>query len=229
MAQYRALGDNPRKMIIVDEAHAISANAWKSLLKAVEEPPAHVYWTFCTTEPDKVPSTIRTRCHTYDLKPVKWDTLADYLEDVTHNQELGVHPDLQPILARKANGSVRQALVYLSMVNGIDDKAVALRLLEEFEDQQAGPIAIARMVVSGKSFSWGAASELLVKMQDVSAETIRLTIINYAAAAISEEKDEKKVVRLLNVIQTFSSQTAYNASEKFAPLYLAIGSLLYSE
>ena len=64
MARYKAI-DNEKRVVIIDECHALSKQTWQSLLKIVEEPPAHLYWAFCTTEPDKVPATIKTRCVQY--------------------------------------------------------------------------------------------------------------------------------------------------------------------
>ena len=67
MAQYRGIGESPNKFIIVDEVHALSKATFQSLLLSIEEPPPHVYWALCTTEPDKIPTTIKTRCAAYDL------------------------------------------------------------------------------------------------------------------------------------------------------------------
>src|SRR5215475_4110944 len=66
---YKNLGPSPIKTFIVDEAHNLSAKAWDSLLIATERPPEHVYWIFCSTNPAKVPETIKTRCNKQTLKP----------------------------------------------------------------------------------------------------------------------------------------------------------------
>src|SRR5260221_235773 len=58
---YRAIGASSVKAIIIDECHKLSASAWTVLLKPIEEPPEHVYWMLCTTEPSKIPKTIKTR------------------------------------------------------------------------------------------------------------------------------------------------------------------------
>src|ERR1700689_3001231 len=76
---YRAIGASSVKSIICDECHRLSGNAWDALLKAIEEPPPHLYWMFCSTNPAKIPKTILTRCFRYDLKPVPEDELLALL------------------------------------------------------------------------------------------------------------------------------------------------------
>ena len=225
--QYAALGNSPRKFYIIDEIQAISKRAWDTLLKSSEEPPEHLYWAFCTTEPDKVPNTIRTRSHAYDLKPVKWDLLAEYLEFVRTEERLKVVKEFVDLAARKANGSVRQGLVFLSLLDGIIERKEALQLIEDAEAQEEGPIVLARMIVSGRGFSWPAARKLIEGLSDTSPETIRLTVLNYATAALMKEDGEKQATKLLAVVQAFSSPC--NQSERMAPVLLAVGSLLMGE
>ena len=86
--RYNGFGDTPNKAIIIDECHALSKAAWQSLLKSVEEPPAHVFFFFCTTENGKVPETINTRCQSYFLKPLRFDDLMDLLEFVVDEEAL---------------------------------------------------------------------------------------------------------------------------------------------
>lgn len=226
-SQYAALGTSPKKMYIVDEAHAISRQAWQTLLLTTEEPHQHLYWAFCTTEPDKIPNTIRTRSHAYDLKPVKWDLLSEYLEFVRTEEKLKVAKEFVDLAARKANGSVRQALVFLSLLDGITDKAEALRLVEDAEAMEEGPIVLARMIVSGRGFNWSAARKLVEGLSDTSPESIRLTVLNYAAAALVKEDGEKQAVKLMSIIQAFSQPC--NPSERMAPVLIAVGSLLFGE
>lgn len=225
-AQYQSLGGdgNRCKFIIVDECHALSKATFQTLLKTMEEPAEHLYWALCTTESDKVPETIRTRCHAYDLKPVKWDLLAEYLGGVATEEKLSVPAEFIDIAARRAQGSVRQALVYLSMLVGITTKADALRVVEEADEQADGPIALARMLVSGRGASWAGAQKLIEGMDGTSPESIRITVVRYAAAVLAKEASEKKAVPLLAVIQAFS--VPCNSSEGMAPILLAVGSLL---
>jgi DNA polymerase III gamma/tau subunit len=224
-AQYSGLAGDGRKCIIIDEAHALSKASWQTLLLATEQPPDHLYFALCTTEAEKVPKTIRTRAHAYDLKPVKWDLLAEYLGFVADAEELNIKdPSFLDIAARHAQGSPRQALVYLSMLDGIVTKEDCLRLVEDVDAQTDGPIALARMLVSGKGCSWAAALKVLEQIADVNPETIRLTVMAYATNTIAKEAGEKNAARLLAILSAFS--VPCNASERMAPIYLAVGTLL---
>lgn len=223
--QYAALGNSPNRFVIVDECHALSKATWQTLLLSTEQPPPYLFWAFCTTEPDKVPKTLRTRAHAYDLKPVKWDELHDYLIAIAEQEKMKVKPDFIALAARKAEGSVRQALVFLSLLDGIVDKGEALRLVEDAEAQGEGPIALARLIVSGRGFTWGNARKQIEAMADVAPETIRITILNYATAALLKTEGEGEAQKLMAVVQAFSAP--YNPTEKAAPLLLAVGALLF--
>lgn len=106
------------KLYIIDECHSLSKQAWQAFLKTIEEPPEHSYFAFCTTEDKKVPKTVRTRCHTYPLRPIPTDIIEDYLEDTVQQAGVSVSKDGVRLIAKEAYGSMRQALVYLSMCDG---------------------------------------------------------------------------------------------------------------
>jgi DNA polymerase-3 subunit gamma/tau len=213
--------------VIVDECHALSQQAWKSFLKIVEEPPPHLYWVFCTTEPAKVPETIRTRCASFELKPVKWDILAEYIEAVAKTEGLKIATDLFPLIARKANGSVRQALVFLAVLDGVTDKDVALELMATAEERKE-VIDFIRWVCFGRNRQLSEAKNMIKQLQDqgIEAESIRIVTANYIAAAILGKADLNETKRLLNVLTEFS--TPFPASDKYAPLLMATLSVLFS-
>ena len=227
MARYRGIGERPNKFIIVDEAHALSRNTIQSLLLSIEEPPPHVYWALCTTESEKIPTTIKTRCATYDLKPVAWEIIADHLATIAKEEGLDIATeDLFGLVARRAEGSVRQAIQWLSMLTGIKEKAEINEILETAEGESE-VIDIAKLLVAGRGITW---KEMMTKVQSLertSPESVRIVIVNYVGAALSRTTSEKEAVRLLNLLQCFASP--YNASEKLAPLLLSLGQVLFKE
>jgi DNA polymerase-3 subunit gamma/tau len=101
------------KVYIIDEVHMLSKSAFNALLKTLEEPPLHVQFIFATTEIDRVPETVLSRCLRLDLRPVDTELLAQYLAGIAQKENLKIAPAALMLLARAAHGSVRDALSLL--------------------------------------------------------------------------------------------------------------------
>ena len=97
------------KIYIIDEVHMLTIPAFNALLKTLEEPPAHVKFIFCTTDPEKIPITVLSRCQRFDFPPVATDSIIERLEMIV--QAEGVQADEAAIrlLARRAAGSMRDS------------------------------------------------------------------------------------------------------------------------
>jgi len=104
------------KIYIIDEAHQLGPGAANTLLKVVEEPPAHVIFIFATTEPEKLISTIRSRTHHYPFRLVPPGTLATHLEKVCESEGVKVAKGVIPLVVRASGGSVRDALSVLGQL-----------------------------------------------------------------------------------------------------------------
>lgn len=219
--RHRSFGEGGRKFVIVDECHALSKQTFQSLLKPIEEPPGHVWYALCTTEPDKVPETIRTRCVSYALKPVSDDDLSDLLSTVRDAEKLSTPDDVLSAIARQAQGSPRRALVYLQTAGHVKDRKEAIKLLETGVGEEEDAVVLARMLCTGRGAEWGKARDLIVKLQGESPEGIRLVVLAYASKMLSTSKDPEA---LLAVLQAF--REPFRTGEGFAPLYLAVGELL---
>ncbi len=100
-----------RKVYIVDEVHMLSPGAGNALLKTLEEPPDHVVFVLATTDPHKVPATVRSRTQHYDFLLVPPDALRTHLEWVAADAKLGLAPEAVERAVVRGNGSVRDALV----------------------------------------------------------------------------------------------------------------------
>lgn len=227
--KYRGMGSSSTRVVIVDEAHALSKQTWASLLLAIEEPPEYVYWALCTTEVDKVPKTIKTRCHTYNLRAVTDDQIYDLLAALNELEELKIPDSIVSLVSRQASGSVRQALVYLSQVHGVTDKTEALRLIQAVDTEDGDAVTLARMIVKGQGFTWDRARVLIKSLEAENPESIRLVVVNYLNKAITgpEKQSDKEAARLLAALSAFS--TPCNPSEGIAPVLLAVGGLIFGE
>jgi len=92
-----------------DEVHMLTSQAFNALLKTLEEPPAHVKFIFCTTDPQKIPITVLSRCQRFDFSPVKTDKIADRLREIAKTENVAAEDDALQLLARRANGSMRDS------------------------------------------------------------------------------------------------------------------------
>jgi DNA polymerase-3 subunit gamma/tau len=108
-----------QKVYIIDEVHMLSRNAFNALLKTLEEPPAHVSFIFATTEIRKVPVTVLSRCQRFDLRRIAADRLAAHFGGIAAKEGAAVEDGALRLLARAADGSVRDGLSLL-------DQAIAL-------------------------------------------------------------------------------------------------------
>ncbi len=101
------------KMYIIDEAHMLSKQAWNGLLKTLEEPPPHVKFLFATTEVNKVPITVLSRCQRFDLKRIPSELLASHFAEICVKEAITAEPDALAMIADAAEGSVRDGLSIL--------------------------------------------------------------------------------------------------------------------
>jgi DNA polymerase-3 subunit gamma/tau len=104
------------RIYIIDEVHMLTKEAFNALLKTLEEPPPHVYFIFATTEPEKIPATINSRCQHYEFRRLCTAELADHLSRIINAEGMGLQQDAILLLAREAEGSVRDSLSLLDQV-----------------------------------------------------------------------------------------------------------------
>lgn len=98
------------KLYIIDEVHMLSNQAFNALLKTLEEPPSHVVFVLCTTDPQKVPDTILSRCQRFDFKPIASADIAKNLAKVAKSEGIEYEPEALDIIAEQAHGGMRDAL-----------------------------------------------------------------------------------------------------------------------
>lgn len=141
------------KVYIIDEVHMLSASAFNALLKTLEEPPAHVVFILATTEPQKLPATILSRCQRFDFGRIPAGQIAGRLRQAVEGANATATDSALNLIARAAEGGMRDALSILDMclgyrsdvdeelvrsVLGTSDKAFLFRFADALESQDAG-------------------------------------------------------------------------------------------
>ncbi|CAN5744530.1 hypothetical protein BH11PLA1_BH11PLA1_07090 [soil metagenome] len=129
-AVYRPLRGH-KKVYIIDECHMLSTAAFNALLKTMEEPPEHVVFILCTTETHKVPATIQSRCQRFDFKNIPLAQIAGHLREVAAAEKVEADDELLHMVARLANGSMRDALSLLDRLIAAGKARLTPDLLEE--------------------------------------------------------------------------------------------------
>src|SRR4051812_11950646 len=133
-AMYAPSGEDRYKVYIVDEAHMLTREAWNALLKILEEPPPRVVFVFATTEPQKIAQTaapVLSRLQRFDLKRIGLADIKRRLETILAAEGVGVTEDALSMIARAADGSMRDALSLTDQVISIGEGSVTAERVRE--------------------------------------------------------------------------------------------------
>lgn len=112
------------KIYIVDEVHMLTSDAFNALLKTLEEPPEHVKFIFATTEIQKVPATILSRCQRFDFKRIQVEVIMDNLKNICEKEGLKANDAAFFAIAKAASGSMRDSLSILDQLSALSDKGI---------------------------------------------------------------------------------------------------------
>ena len=190
------------KVYIIDEVHMLSEKAFNALLKTLEEPPPHVKFIFATTEIRKVPVTVLSRCQRFDLKRVPQETLIAHFAGIAAAEKVEISPEALVLLARAADGSVRDGLSMLDQAiahgGGVVDAAQVRdmpgladrsRVLEMFEKTMKGdaPAVVAALVEMHDS-----GADPVVVLQDLLELTHWVTRLKVAPEAAASSADSER-------------------------------------
>ena len=119
------------KIYIIDEVHMLSTSAFNALLKTIEEPPAHVIFIFATTELQKVPATIKSRCQQYNFRLVSTDRLKELLEDACRETNIQADSEALYWIAKESGGSVRDCYTLFDQVAAFSDGQITYEKIRD--------------------------------------------------------------------------------------------------
>lgn len=222
---YRPFGDSGKRAVILDECHALSKNAFDSLLKSLEDPPKHVVWFFCTTNPSKIPATLKTRCTKFELKAVSDKDLGELLDFVCGEEQINISDEVFNLLIKEAKGSPRELLSLTVVARTAHNKKEAAELIRTVIETDAS-LELCRFITNGGG-SWIKCMSLLSKLEGENPESIRIMIINYLGKCLKDAKSDQAAVILMQKLDGFS--TPYTSADGQGPLLLSIGRALFAE
>lgn len=161
-AKYQAIRDRYR-IFIIDEVHMLTTEAFNALLKILEEPPAHVFFIFATTEKHKVPGTIASRCQVFDFKRIPDNVLIQRLSHITHEEGIKISDRSLEMIASASEGGLRDAL-------GLLDQVVAFSGMKVKEDEVVSVLGLVNfdaMVELGQAIAKGDSSAVLTMLDRI--------------------------------------------------------------
>jgi DNA polymerase-3 subunit gamma/tau len=216
---YRPIGGGEKRAIIVDECHRLSSTAWDTLLKVTEEPNEFCLWFFCTTNPAKVPETIKTRCAKAEVKSLPDREIESVLQRVIKREKLEIPEGVLAVIIREAKGSARQALVNLAEAEGCTtskEAAAAIHTMLESDPI----IELCRFLLSPGS--WVKCMGIVAELgENPDYEGIRIVVVNYMGKVLQGAKSDEKAAAALTILENWS--TPYNPAERQAPFMLSLG------
>lgn len=109
------------KIYIIDEVHMLTQGAFNALLKTLEEPPEHIIFVLATTEPQKIPLTIMSRCQSFEFKPISTSIIKDRLKYISEKENIKIDDESLDLIAEESNGGLRDAVSMLDQLNAYSD------------------------------------------------------------------------------------------------------------
>ncbi len=211
------------KVYVIDEVHMLSNSAFNAMLKTLEEPPQHVKFVLATTDPQKIPVTVLSRCLQFNLKQMAPRAIVAHLQRILAEECVEAEPEALRLLAQSARGSMRDALSLLDQAiayagGGVTEAAVRgmlgsvdhtylFRILEAIAaGEGAEALAIADELDSGSASFEGALTELAQLLH-------RIALAQTAPGALAEDLPERdRVLALAQVIDRETVQLYYQIS-----------------
>lgn len=220
------------KVYVIDEVHMLSTSAFNAMLKTLEEPPAHVLFILATTDPQKIPATVLSRCLQFALRQLPPDQLADHLAHILTEEKIAFEPGALRLLAKAARGSVRdalsltdQAIAYsaghvgeetVRTMLGAVDQQVVHQLLQALAQGDGKALLELSNALATASAPFGAI------LDELAAIAYRLSVAHFAGGLDTDDPDQAALQNLQGAFGAEDLQLIYQiATHARAELHLA--------
>jgi DNA polymerase-3 subunit gamma/tau len=236
------------RVYIIDEVHMLSTGAFNALLKTLEEPPSYVIFILATTEVQKIPVTVMSRCQRYDFKRITVDTIADHLKELIAAEQIQVEDKAITYIAKAADGALRDALSLLDQciafhygemltydnvldVLGAVDITVFGTLFGAVTENRTKDCitCLEEMVIQGRElgqfvvdFIWYLRNLLILKSVDDADNLLDMSTENQSLLKVDSNRvDQETLLRYIRIFSDLSNQLRY-ASQKRVLIEVAL-------
>ena len=186
------------RIYLLDECHKMTNDAQNALLKALEDTPKHVYFILCTTDPQKLLKTIKTRCTPYEVKPLNEKVIGKLLRNVARQEGVDLPKEVRVQIAHDSLGSPRQALVLLGKILHLPEDEM-LKAAEKSAEEESEVIELCRMLMN-KDQTWQRISKI-IKGIDQEPESVRRAVLGYFSAVLLGNSKHNR--RAAGIIECF--------------------------
>jgi len=176
------------KIYLLDEIHRATVDAQNALLKLLEDTPEHVRFILCTTDPEKLIPTVRKRCTTYLMLPLKRNQIMRLLKCVCKEEEVDVPDSILMKIITYCDGAPGEALVMLDQVIDLKDEEIALQVIINASVDEKTVLELCQLLLTGTK--WKSVSEI-IKTLDEEPEKVRLAINGYMSKVLLSSGGEK--------------------------------------
>ena len=173
------------KVYIIDEVHMLSKSAFNALLKTLEEPPEHVIFIMATTDPQKVPVTIMSRCQVYNFQLASPEAMLKHIKDVCKKEKIDIEDEALEIIVKRGGYSFRDTLSLLDQISTISDKKITAKQVQDILGLPQN-VFISNLVSSCKNQDLTAIHQAIEKIQNdnISPDVIAEELIRQAVDSI---------------------------------------------
>jgi DNA polymerase-3 subunit gamma/tau len=208
------------KVFMIDEVHMLTGHAFNAMLKTLEEPPEYLKFVLATTDPQKVPVTVLSRCLQFNLRPMAPETVQEHLSSVLEQEGIASDPQALRLLARAARGSMRDALSLTDQAIAFGDgqlqeatirsmlgavsRSVVLGVIDALA--QSDGLAVVQAVESLRVQGHSAASAL----EEMTHVLQRMAVMQIAGEALDADPDDETITRLAQALPRDETQLLYS-------------------
>jgi DNA polymerase-3 subunit gamma/tau len=196
--RYQSMETTSGKVIVLNECHKANNEFQNAILESLEEPPPHVHFILCTTEPNKLLDTIRTRADKFQVKRLGRTEISELVKNVSRKEDIAISKSIIRKIATGADGSPRVALVLLNSIKNIEGREEKLEVIKEMIESEIASeeaIELSRALLKGDSYK--RIMKLVNKLEE-DPEIIRREILKYMSTVLINGKNNKAALIINN-------------------------------
>jgi len=185
------------KVYLLDEVHKATPEFQNAMLKILEEPPAHVFFILCTTEPEKIIATVRSRCIQYSVNPLGAKKIKRLVSDIAEKEGVKISDSTLAMIGDECGGSPRSALLMYDKIKGLPENK-QIEMIEEVKKTQNSLFELCKALLDGKE--WKIVSTIIQGIED-EPEKVRRSVLGYMGKVLLNPKPNIRAAAIIECFQ----------------------------